>query len=75
VFAESLLGASLIAALDHHHLIQAREWIVWLYRAWGKLEEAAVWMRERPAGVERQQHRRDRREKPYTARSKYRQRS
>ena len=32
-----------IAAPDRYHLDQAREWIVQLYRGWGKPEKAAAW--------------------------------
>ena len=33
-----------IAAPDRYHLVRAREWIVQLYRGWGKPEEAAAWV-------------------------------
>jgi hypothetical protein len=33
-----------IAVPDRYHLDRAREWIVQLYRAWGKPEKAAKWL-------------------------------
>ena len=32
-----------IAVADRYHVERAREWIVQLYQAWGKPQEAAAW--------------------------------